>query len=184
MDRLRTRIMATMILASMLFATACSGESDDNPSGQSGSTKRQPTPVASGATSGNSDWSRFRGPTGMGVSNAKELSVSWSAEKNLAWKTPLPGAGASSPIVFGDHIYLTSYTGYFVPGDPDGSLDELERHLICLKRSDGTVLWKKSVKAKLPEEKHIRDHGYAGNTDSSLGKRVWVGCQLTKGGKR
>lgn len=64
------------------------------------------------------DWPRFRGPSGMGVSNATGLPVEWDANNNVAWKTPLPGSGASSPITFGDHIYLTCYSGYFVPDEP------------------------------------------------------------------
>lgn len=110
------------------------------------------------------DWSRFRGPTGMGTSDAEGLPVSWSESENILWKAALPGAGASSPIVHGDHIYLTSFTGYLVPGESQGSLENLERHLICLSGSDGKLNWIKTVKARLPEEERIRDHGYAANT--------------------
>ncbi|MDP6358786.1 MAG: PQQ-binding-like beta-propeller repeat protein [Planctomycetota bacterium] len=90
------------------------------------------------------------------------------------WKTALPGAGASSPIVFGDHIYLTSYTGYLVPGSPGGSLDDLKRHLICIRRDDGKIIWNSPVKAKLPEKDRIRDHGYAANTPVADAERVYA----------
>jgi len=120
------------------------------------------------------DWSQFRGPTGMGTSGAESLPTAWSATENIAWKTPLSGAGASSPIVFGDRIYLTSYTGYFVPGDAGGSLDELKRHLLCFKKSDGSLIWDTPVQAKLPEEEQIRDHGYAANTPAADEERVYV----------
>ena len=63
------------------------------------------------------DWTGFRGPSGMGVSDAESLPLEWGAGNNVAWKTPLPGAGASSPIVWGDRIYLTCYTGYLVPDE-------------------------------------------------------------------
>jgi hypothetical protein len=53
------------------------------------------------------DWPRFRGPNGMGTSDATGLPTTWSATENMAWKTEMPGPGASSPIVFGDQIYLT-----------------------------------------------------------------------------
>ena len=62
------------------------------------------------------DWAVFRGPTRQGESNAKDLPTQWSLTENIAWKIPLPGPGASSPVVFGDRIYITSYSGYFVPG--------------------------------------------------------------------
>jgi hypothetical protein len=120
------------------------------------------------------DWAGFRGPTGMGTSEATGLPLTWGPDENVAWKTALPGPGASSPIVFGDHIYLTCYTGYFVPDQPGGSLDELERHLVCLARDDGRILWDRAVPAKLPEESSIRDHGYAANTPAADGERVYV----------
>ena len=128
----------------------------------------------SGALSASGDWPRFRGPGGMGTSAATGLPVSWSEGENIVWKTALPGAGASSPVVLGDHIYLTCYTGYLVPGEPGGTLDDLEHHLLCLAASDGRILWRRTVKAKLPEEESIRDHGYAANTPAADAERVYV----------
>lgn len=110
------------------------------------------------------DWSRFRGPTAMGVSDAKGLPEKWSQSSGIVWKAELEGAGASSPIVYGDRVYLTSYTGYFVPGEEGGSLEELKRHLTCFDLGSGEKLWDKAIAAKLPEEERIRDHGYAANS--------------------
>ncbi len=110
------------------------------------------------------DWSRFRGPDGSGASADGDPPIEWSETENITWKTPLPGPGASSPIVWGDRVYLTYYTGYYVPGEDRGSLDDLERHLIAIRLSDGEILWDKSVAARLPEEPEIRDHGYAANS--------------------
>lgn len=110
----------------------------------------------------------------MGISNTKGLPVSWSQTENLLWKAPLPGPGASTPIVFGNHIYLTCYTGYFVPGEPGGSLDDLQRHLLCVNREDGKTIWSKAVKAKLPETDRIRDHGYAANSVAADSERVYA----------
>jgi outer membrane protein assembly factor BamB len=123
---------------------------------------------------GGADWLRFRGPTGMGTSDAKGLPVRWSADENLAWKTRLPGPGASSPIVLGDRIYVTCYTGYFVPDQPGGTLDQLQRHLLALRLADGEILWDRAVPARLPEEARIRDHGYAGSTPAADAERVYV----------
>ena len=120
------------------------------------------------------EWSRFRGPTGMGTSDAQGLPLTWSGTENVAWKTPLPGPGASSPIVFGDRIYLTCYSGFFVPDQPGGSQQDLRRHLIAMKRSDGEILWDQPLPAKLPEEDQIRDHGFAANTPAADADRVYV----------
>lgn len=110
----------------------------------------------------------------MGTSNAKNLPLTWSATENIAWKTPLPGPGASSPIVWDDRIYLTYYTGFFVPGEEGGSQDNLKRHLIALKRSDGSRIWDQALPAKLPEEERIRDHGFAASTPAADAERVYV----------
>jgi outer membrane protein assembly factor BamB len=120
------------------------------------------------------DWPRFRGPTGEGTSTAKNLPTKWSATEGIAWKTPLPGPGASSPIVIGDHIYLTSYTGY-KDNAGGGSLTELKRHLLCLDRKTGKVLWQKTVPAKQPEEDEGRnEHGFAASTPVADAERVYV----------
>lgn len=120
------------------------------------------------------DWASFRGPTGMGISTAKGLPVTWSNSQNIVWKTPLPGAGASSPVVFGDRIYLTAYTGFFVPGESGGDKNNLKRHLLAIDRKNGKIVWDKAVPAKLPEEDQIRDHGFAANTPAVDAERVYV----------
>ncbi len=120
-----------------------------------------------------SDWSRFRGPDGAGATSAA-LPLTWGADQHIAWKTALPGAGASSPIVFGDHIYLTAYTGYLVPGEDRGDRSNLKRHLIALSRDKGQILWNKAVSATLPEEENIRDHGFAASTPVADAERVYV----------
>jgi outer membrane protein assembly factor BamB len=173
-DQIKRLLAASMVSSAVFFIASCSAQSDSSEV-QRGASARQRAPsnvtplaVADG------DWSRFRGPTGMGISGADELPLRWSETENIAWKRELPGAGASSPIVAGDHIYLTSYTGYLVPGQSGGSLDDLQRHLICVRRDDGEILWDKAVKAKLPEEERIRDHGYAANTPAADAERVYA----------
>ncbi len=120
------------------------------------------------------DWPRFRGPGGMGVSDASGLPLEWDQSKSLVWKTALPGPGASSPITFGDRVYLTYYTGYFIPDQPGGSLEQLKRHLIALRLDDGQIVWDKAVPAKLPEEERIRDHGFAANSVAVDAERVYA----------
>src|SRR5438876_5483808 len=58
------------------------------------------------------DWAQFRGPHGLGVSQEKGSPAEWSTDKNIVWRTVLPGAGASCPITVGKRIYLTCYSGY------------------------------------------------------------------------
>ena len=119
------------------------------------------------------DWSQFRGPGGDGVSDAKGTPLSWSDTSGIVWKTDLPGPGTSSPIVFGNKIFLTCYTG--VQPGRGASLDDLKRHLICLNRASGKLLWNTPVPADLPEQSGIReDHGYATSTPVADAERVYV----------
>ncbi len=119
------------------------------------------------------DWSQFRGPGGSGVSDAKGTPLNWSDTQGIVWKTDLPGPGTSSPIVFGNKIFLTCSTG-FGPGI-SGSIEALKRHLLCFDRATGKLLWNTPVAADLPEQEKIReDHGYATSTPVADAERVYV----------
>lgn len=129
------------------------------------------------ATAG--DWSGFRGSSGQGWANA-ELPLRWSPAENIAWKSKLPGPGASSPVVFRDRIYLTAYSGFFVPDQPGGTQQDLKRHLLCFDRQNGNQIWQVTVPAKLPEEEKIRDHGFAASTPAVDEDRIY--CFFGKSG--
>ena len=121
------------------------------------------------------DWPQFRGPGGLGTSPDTSLPATFSSEQGVAWKTELPGAGTSSPIFVGRHIFLTAYTGYNVPGQPQGAQEDLKRHVLCLDRTTGKIVWQKDVPSKLPEQDKIRDgHGYASATPVGDGKHVFT----------
>jgi outer membrane protein assembly factor BamB len=66
------------------------------------------------ALAGSDDWPGWRGPTANGISPLKNVPSTWSADRNVAWKTPLEGRGLSSPVVWGDRIFLTAD----IEGDP------------------------------------------------------------------
>src|SRR5690606_19762444 len=78
------------------------------------------------------DWLRFRGNDGSGQSAETSLPLTWTATENIAWRTPLPGAGSSSPIVVGDKVFLTCYSGYGVDINDPGNRDDLKLHVVCL----------------------------------------------------
>jgi outer membrane protein assembly factor BamB len=123
------------------------------------------------------DWPGFRGPGGMGIADDKGLPLTWSAEKNLVWKTELPGPGTSSPIVVGKKVFLTCYSGYGLDKKEPGDLKDLRRHLLCIDRANGQILWARVVEAVLPEAKfqtYLNLHGYASSTPVSDGKHVFV----------
>ena len=120
------------------------------------------------------DWRQFRGPDGQAISRIKGLPTTWSETQNIVWKTALPGPGGSSPILLGDRVYVSCYSGYAVPGSPGGDVGALQRHVLCLQSTDGKVLWKKDVPAAQPEQAKVRDHGYASSTPLADPDRLYV----------
>lgn len=123
------------------------------------------------------DWLRFRGPNGTGVASGSPTPTTWSETENLKWKRELPGKGASSPIVVGDKVFVTCYSGYGVDRG-EGSIEELSRHLVCVDRSSGEILWTRETPASMPEDPYsgagVPTHGYASNTPTSDGERIFV----------
>ena len=122
------------------------------------------------------DWTQFRGPGGLGISDDKGTPTKWSSTDNIAWKVDLPGPGSSSPIVVGNRAYLTCYSGYGLEASK-GDQKELVRHLFCFDRGTGKVLWSKPFEPKLPEHQYQGEgsyHGYAASTPISDGERLYV----------
>jgi len=106
------------------------------------------------------NWDRFRGPNGTGTTDDKSVPLTFSASENILWKVELPGAGNSSPVVWGKHLFLHS-------ASEDGKL----RSLLCLS-TDGKIRWQKSIRA---ERAKIRaDSSLASSTPTTDGKAVYV----------
>ena len=131
------------------------------------------------------DWLRFRGPNGAAVSEEdSKLPAKWT-ESDVAWRTKLPGPGVSSPIIVGDKVFVTCYSGYGEDRQAPGRMEDLKRHLVCVNAKTGAVVWDKSVKATLPEDPYsgmgVPSHGYASHTPVSDGERGL--CLLRKVGR-
>lgn len=125
------------------------------------------------------DWPRFRGLAGSGVANDSDsMPSAWSPTANLAWKTTLPGPGASSPIIVGGKALVTCYSGYGLTQENPGEIENLVRHLVCIDLQTGEQLWQQDVKASLPEDPYsgigVTAHGYASHTPVSDGTNVYA----------
>lgn len=124
------------------------------------------------------DWTRFRGPNGSGVSEDQApVPAEFSATQNLKWKVELPGPGSSSPIVVGNKVFVTCWSGYGTDRNSPGDQDQLRRHLVCVDRETGKIVWDKSVAPELPEDRFggmFAEHGYASHTPICDGQRVYV----------
>jgi len=108
------------------------------------------------------NWPAWRGPTGQGRSAEKNLPLKWSAKENVKWKIELPDAGNSTPVVWGDKIFLTQAT-------EKGK----RRSLWCLSRKDGSKLWEKTVEYDEAEPKH-ETNTYCAASPVTDGERVVV----------
>ena len=141
--------------------------------------------VLCGSEASANDWPRFRGPAGSGIATDSEsVPTFWSATENLAWKSPLPGPGASSPIIVGRKVFVTCWSGYGLDRENAGKIENLVRHLVCIDRATGETLWTRDVPASLPEDPYdksgVSSHGYSSHTPVSDGTSVF--CFFGKGG--
>jgi outer membrane protein assembly factor BamB len=107
------------------------------------------------------NWPGWRGPRGDGTSAEKNLPTTWSPTDNIRWKASLPGPGNSSPIVWGNRVFLTQ------------SLDKkgTRRAVLCFDRSDGRLLWQQAVAFQGKELTH-GTNPYCAATPVTDGKRV------------
>jgi outer membrane protein assembly factor BamB len=135
--------------------------------------------VSFAAAATGADWTGFRGPGGMGGSDETGLPSHWNDRKGIVWKCDLPGFGASSPVIVGERIFVTCYSGYGL-GQSAGNMRNLKRHLVCLKRDDGEIDWTREIETALPEQEYkgpfLTLHGYASSTPASDGRRLFVFC--------
>lgn len=108
------------------------------------------------------NWPSWRGSRENGVSNDKSLPVVWSATKNIRWKTALPEAGNSTPIVWGKRIFLTQ------------ALDKGKRRaVLCFDRADGKKLWQREVACSTKETTHS-DNPHCSGSPVTDGKAVYA----------
>jgi outer membrane protein assembly factor BamB len=107
-------------------------------------------------------WPRWRGPSGQGLVSDTGYPDTWSATQNVLWKTPVPGRGNSSPIVWADRIFLT--TAY------DGGR---RLSLIAYQRSSGARVWETFVPDGRTQSAHTKN-GHASATPATDGERIYA----------
>lgn len=111
-------------------------------------------------------WPRFRGPTGQGHASAKSLPVHWSKSgEGIVWRKKLPGHGNSSPVTWGDQIFLTAATA-----------DGASRWLLSLSAVDGAIQWQRDIPSSKPEPGVREKNGFASSTPVTDGERVIAFC--------
>jgi len=112
------------------------------------------------STSSAADWPCWRGVDGLGVSSETGLPVQWGQGTNIAWKIPIPGKGASSPIVVGNRVYITTQTS-------DTGL-----HVLAIDPRGGAILWDREIGRGKLSANNL--HNMATPTPVSDGKNIWA----------
>lgn len=144
------------------------------------------------ATEGN--WAQWRGPDGLGIAPETSYPAEWAPDKNVAWKTPVQGRGHSSPIVWGDRIFLTtSIEGGPAPADhtapihlgfdlkpgylhPDSvGVDRLYTlKVLAFDAQSGKLLWDRTVYEGTMYDNRHRKNTYASSTMVTDGKAAYA----------
>ncbi len=115
--------------------------------------------VAPGAES---EWPQFRGPTGQGIVVDESFPLHWSADQNVIWKKELPFPGNSSPIVWGQKLFVTA-----------ASADGTQRWLLCYSTETGDLQWQKPAPPPVEQfEKLYSKNSYASGSPATDGERV------------
>ena len=118
------------------------------------------------SVSANADnWPAWRGPRGDGTCTEKGLPISWSTTENVVWKVKLPERGNSTPIVWGDRVFVTQAI------EKEG-----RRTLMCFDRNNGEPLWQKGTEWNEKEPTH-GTNPYCSSSPVTDGERVvvWYG---------
>jgi outer membrane protein assembly factor BamB len=131
------------------------------------------------------NWPQFRGADSTGVSTSPGLPDQWSATENVEWKAELPGRGWGSPVVWGDHVFISTVVnsgeteplkkGLYFGGDrptPPESIHEWK--IVCLELTTGKVRWEKTVHKAAPAAPIHLKNSYASETPTTDGKHVYV----------
>lgn len=106
------------------------------------------------------EWNRFRGPNGSGVSNATTVPVEWDGGDHN-WVVELPGQGHSSPVAWGEHVFVTC-----------ADEESKTRTVVCLNADDGSEFWRKDVPFE-PYRKH-KNNSFASSTPAADADHVYV----------
>ncbi len=133
------------------------------------------------------DWPQFRGPRAAGVADGQHPPIHWNVETghNIRWKTPIPGLGHASPILWGDRIFIL--TAVKDSGEADFEFGPFEHtavvsdndephtwRLLCLRKGDGGVIWDRVVHQGVPRVSRLRKWSHANSTPATDGKHIVV----------
>lgn len=133
-------------------------------------------------------WHQWRGPLMNGFAPHADPPLSWDDKTNVKWKTPLPGPGASTPIIWGDRVFVLAARDTQRQADPKDIPKPDARNqpktkppttyhlflVLCLERATGKVLWQRTAAEAVPHEGHHETHSYAAGSPTTDGQFLYV----------
>jgi outer membrane protein assembly factor BamB len=130
-------------------------------------------------------WGQWRGPLGSGEAPRADPPTVWDEGTHVRWKTPLPGRGQSSPVVWGDRVYLTTAIAHGAPEEAAAEHDHargahdnmaarqrLRFVVLALDRADGSVVWQREVRDLLPHASTHKSASWAPGSVATDGERI------------
>ncbi len=135
------------------------------------------------------NWPQWRGPLANGVSPDGKFPLEWSESKNIKWKIAIPGKGHSTPIIWGDQIFVSSAVETDKEGKPEVQEGGAQRGrgmpttrttkihkfiVMAINRSDGKVLWQTTVKEEWPQEGTHQFGSWASNSPFTDGEFIYA----------
>lgn len=118
------------------------------------------------------NWGHWRGPIGNGTALNASPPTEWSSTKNVRWKVEIPGVGSSSPVVWGDQVFVT--TAVSQDGGDARSLTTLEFQLLSFDRKTGNRVWQKTAVVAKPHEETHKTNGFASASPCTDGEHVYA----------
>jgi len=158
-------------------------------------------PAVTVANDSLANWGQWRGPLGTGLAPQANPPTEWSETKNVRWKTKVPGTGISTPIVWGDKVFLLTTIAPEKKAEPAAASaagagtnasatsggrrgggfgrsekpsDKLQFVVLCLDRKSGKTLWQKTATEEIPHEGHHPDGTFASASPVTDGEHVWA----------
>ena len=126
-------------------------------------------------------WPQWRGPYASGVSRSADPPVEWSETKHIRWKTEIPGRGSSSPVVWGDRLFVLTATPMGASGatshDPRGQVRPRDIHrftILAIDRRTGRVVWERTAREERPRAPSMKDGTWASSSAITDGQRVFA----------
>jgi outer membrane protein assembly factor BamB len=128
------------------------------------------SPSVEAGSEAEAHWPRWRGPESTGVAPDAHPPVEFGEDLNLDWKLAVPGEGSSTPVIWGDRLFMLA-------AEPSGAAHppgSFNFNVVCVDRTTGEIDWLKTARTEVPHEGHHKDHGYASHSPVTDGERLYV----------